>query len=260
MASLADEDASFAKLASVVERDSVLSGNVLRLVNSALYGRRGTVSSIRAAVSILGLNKLRNFALSLSVSGMWAKVRTAPDWSMRRFNTHSVATAILADSIVQKTRTDYPEGAFAAGLLHDLGRLVFAAAMPHDFHRILDLRRQSGRPLAECEQELFGFSHPELSSAALARWGLPDAIQRAVLHHHTPHACDAHAAPGVLPLSLVLAAADEMADALSHSIDPEDEPLSRPPGPVLTELGLDGCEEHILAAFLTEMQAMQSAL
>ncbi|MBI4890185.1 MAG: HDOD domain-containing protein [Acidobacteria bacterium] len=258
MASLAEEDVSFAELATVIERDSVLSGNVLRLVNSALYGRRGTISSIRAAVSILGMNKLRNFLLGLSVSSLWAKVKTPPDWSMRRFNTHSVATAILSDSIVQKARTDYPEGAFAAGLLHDLGRLVIASAMPHDFHRIAALRQQTGRPLPECEQELFGFTHPELSSAALTRWALPGAIQRAVLHHHTPQLDGDHANTGVHPLSRILAASDEIADSLGHVVDPEDEHSARAPGIVLSELGLCACEEAILASFLVEMQALQS--
>jgi hypothetical protein len=114
MASLADEDVSFAHLASVIERDSVLAGNVLRLVNSALYGRRGTISSVRAAVSILGLTKLRNYVLGLSVARIWAKAKTPPSWDMERFNLHGTAVAVLADLIVQKGPFDYPEGAFAA--------------------------------------------------------------------------------------------------------------------------------------------------
>ena len=111
---------SFATLAGVIERDSILSGNVLRLVNSALYGRRGTVSSVRAALSVLGLAKLRNFLLGLSVSRLWAKIKTPAGWSMSRFNDHAVAVALLADGFVQEAKVDYPEGAFVAGLLHDL--------------------------------------------------------------------------------------------------------------------------------------------
>jgi len=78
LATLADEDVSFAALGSIVEKDTVLAGHVLKLVNSALYAHSGTVNSVRHAVSILGLNKLRNTALSLSVSRMWTAVKDTP--------------------------------------------------------------------------------------------------------------------------------------------------------------------------------------
>src|SRR5882672_4316133 len=86
MASLAHEDVSFAKVADLIEKDTVLAGNILRLVNSALYGLPGTVNSIRHAVSLLGINKLRNSTLSMSVSRMWNQVKTPQGWSMARFN------------------------------------------------------------------------------------------------------------------------------------------------------------------------------
>src|SRR5437660_5607052 len=63
LATLAQEDVSFAKLADLLEKDTVLAGNVLKLVNSAAFGRRGNVNSVRHAVSILGVTKLRNAAL-----------------------------------------------------------------------------------------------------------------------------------------------------------------------------------------------------
>ena len=59
MASLADDNISFAELAAVIEKDTVLAGSVLRLVNSAFYARRGTVNSVKHAVSVLGIGKLR---------------------------------------------------------------------------------------------------------------------------------------------------------------------------------------------------------
>jgi HD-like signal output (HDOD) protein len=67
MASLADEDVSFSEIAGWIEKDTVLAGNMLRLVNSALYGLRGTVNSVRHAVSLLGLSRIRNTAMSISL-------------------------------------------------------------------------------------------------------------------------------------------------------------------------------------------------
>src|SRR5439155_24931738 len=104
LATLAREDVSFAKLADLIENDTVLAGNVLKLVNSALYGRKGSVNSVRHAVSILGVTKLRNAALGMSITRMWSAIHTPAAWSMARFNQHSIAAALLADLLTQEAK------------------------------------------------------------------------------------------------------------------------------------------------------------
>lgn len=259
MATLADEDVSFAKLADLIERDTVLSGNVLRLVNSALYGRRGNVSSVRAAVSILGLNKLRNFLLGLSVSRLWSRVRTPDNWSMARFNGHAIAVAVLADRLVQKAPVEYPEGAFAAGLLHDLGRLMIATALPDEFQRVHAMRVSSGKPLVQCEYATIDTSHAELSAAALGRWNLPPPIQKAVLYHHHPELDPERRPGGVQPLSLAIAVANHIANATGHSITDEDAAAALPPKEALAQLKLAHEAEAILAAFEEDLQPIKAS-
>ncbi|HXN47660.1 MAG TPA: HDOD domain-containing protein, partial [Bryobacteraceae bacterium] len=68
LATIAREDVSFAQVATLIESDTVLAGNVLKVVNSALYGFRGTVNSVRHAVAILGVDRLRNLSLGFSVA------------------------------------------------------------------------------------------------------------------------------------------------------------------------------------------------
>lgn len=263
MASMADEDVPFAQLATTIERDTVLSGNVLRLVNSALYGRRGTVSSVRAAVSILGLNKLRNYLLGLSVSRIWAKARTPGGWAMERFNLHSTAVAVLADLVVQKANVDYPEGAFAAGLLHDLGRLMAAIALPDEHGQIQRAYQSGGKSLEELEQDLLETTHSELSAAALARWGLPVPIQKAVLYHHRSESDPSGTGrrPEALrPLSAAVAAANEIVNHVGHSISVWDQGRGRAPAEVLRDLGLEGHAETIMEAFESELEAVRATL
>ncbi|MBI5282232.1 MAG: HDOD domain-containing protein [Candidatus Solibacter usitatus] len=257
MASLADEDVSFARLAAVIERDSVLSGNVLRLVNSALYGRRGTVSSVRAAVAVLGMVRLRNYLMGFSVARLWNKVRTPPEWSMERFNNHSVAVAVLSDILVQKTTADYAEGAFVAGLLHDLGRLMIAIALPEEFAQILQAQRASGDPLEKCEQELLEVTHSELSASALARWSLPEPIRRAVLYHHRSDMNAAAAAHSTAhPLSRVVECADEAAKGLGYAIVESGTEQARPVPQVLARLGLKERSGEITDAFESEIKTV----
>ena len=76
MGELALDAVSFEKLAEVIERDTVLASNVLRVVNSSLYGMRAKVNSVRHGVSMLGIANLRNIVLNLSVSQLWNRIRT----------------------------------------------------------------------------------------------------------------------------------------------------------------------------------------
>ncbi len=260
MASMSDENVSFAKLGAVIERDTVLAGNVLRLVNSALYGRRGTISSVRAAVSIVGINKLRNYVLGLSVSRMWTKLRTPHGWSTERFNGHSVATAVLADLLVQKLEVEYPEGAFAAGLLHDLGRLIIASGLPAEFERIQALQAGNGKPLELCELEILDCTHSELAAAVLARWNLPAPIQQAVLFHHRTDSHPACSNPLLLPLSNALEAANQIASGAGHAVTRLDQEQSRPVEVVLETLGLSDQAEALMREFEVERQTLTSTL
>ncbi len=184
MATLAGEDVAFSKLGDLIEKDTVVAGNLLNLVNSALYGRRGTINSVRHALAILGLNKLRNAVLGMSLTRMWNKTPVPPSWSMAHFNMHSAAVALLSDILAQRLPVDYPEGAFVAGLLHDLGRLLIATGLSNQHARILQVHAETGEGHLDAEREVLGFTHPELSADALAVWNLPEPIRVAVRHHH----------------------------------------------------------------------------
>jgi len=214
LATLAGADVSFSKLGDLIEKDTVLAGNLLHLVNSALYARRGTVNSVRHALSLLGLEKLRNAVLGMSITAMWKKVRMPGSWSMARFNMHSAASGVLSDLLAQRLPVSYPEGAFVAGLLHDVGRLLIALGLPEQHEQILELRKD-GRTHLAAEQEILGFTHPELSAQALKTWNLPAPIQDAVERHHDPDAQG---------LGRVINAANQYVNSAGFSILPDAHP------------------------------------
>jgi putative nucleotidyltransferase with HDIG domain len=215
LASLAGEDVSFSKLGDLIEKDTVVAGNIMHLVNSALYARRATITSVRHALALLGMDKVRNTLLGMSISRMWSQVKTPPVWSMVRFNRHSAAVAILSDQIASRTQAVYPEGAFVGGLLHDLGRLLIALGLPDEFTRLLKLHEQSDRSWVECELELLGFTHADLSAEALEKWRFPEEVQIAVRDHHRPPAFHAG---GTIALSAVIDAANQYVNSTGESI------------------------------------------
>ena len=215
--SLGAEDVSFATLGDLIEKDAVLAGRLMGIVNSAMYARRSTINSVRHALSVLGIDKVRNTVLGMSVSCMLNQAHMPPGWSMERFNKHSVAVATLSDLIAQRTPgVEYPEGAFMAGLLHDMGRLLIAIGLPQEFQSMLREYQTSDLTWIECEQKTLGFTHPELSAAVMVAWRVPEPTLRAAAQHHDPEPPKA----GVMGLGWVLHAANQYINSLGESILP----------------------------------------
>jgi HD-like signal output (HDOD) protein len=253
MATLADEDVSFGEVADLIEKDTVMAGNVLRMVNSALYAWRGTINSVRHAVSLMGVSKLRNTVMTLSVARMLNHKEVPAGWSPAQFNLHAAASAILADLMAAELDTDYPEGAFAAGLLQNVGMLLMVMGLPREYERVRDLCERGGQDLVEAERTVFGLDHQELSAEALAQWNLPAPIRAAVGRHHGPHE-DGR----LVPLSRVVHVADRMASMRGIPVQTW---VGVPEGNVLDgldELGLTERAERILEAFENEYEVAKS--
>lgn len=254
LASLSNESVSISRLSDIIETDTVIAGNVLKLVNSALYGRRGTVNSVRHAVSLLGINKLRNAVFAMSITRVWSHVRTAPGWSTARFNLHSVGCGLMCDILAQRAPVDYPEGAFAAGLFHDLGQLLIAVALHAEYEEIRELVASDYASLIGCEIEVIGASHADLSAEALEIWNLPRAIQNAVRFHHTPDK-DPSESEGKIGLAQIICCADNYLEANGMCVekndsvpDPEFEPFA--------PLGIKLASADFLEEFKTELEVL----
>jgi HD-like signal output (HDOD) protein len=241
LASLADEDVSFLHLASLIETDPVLAGNVLRVVNSAAYGCRGRINSVAHAIAIMGMIKLRNTALGCSVARLWKGVPGSSKWSMADFNLHSTATAILSDQLAQRVGACYPEGAFVAGLFHDLGKLMIAVGLPPE----IAVSAQPSEIGDEArERKLLGVSHADLSALALDRWNLPRPVRVAVAFHHDPSASPPDTRDDQL---FSLADLVSCADLVVHGDTA-----------ALGRLGLEDSTESVMAAFEREFESVKS--
>ena len=253
IASLAHEDVSFAKVAELIEIDIVLTGNILQLVNSPLYSTRGSVSSVRHAISILGVNKLRNAVLGVSASQLWGSSKTPPDWSMRGFNQHSVSVAILADLLSQHLPAEHAAGAFVAGLFHDLGLLLIAVGLPMQYKQISMSCQTEPGGAAEHELEVLGMTHADLSAEALGVWNLPSPIRTAVRYHMRPELEPTHGS--AIALSRIVHAADGYVSAMNPQFCKLEGAV--PGSEALDCLGLGEQVTGVLREFENELMAIQ---
>jgi len=219
-AALANEWVDFRTLVPLVEADVVIANTILRIANSALYGR-GSMASISRAMTLLGLNRLRNLILGLGLNQVCHRVQTPPGWPTKRFHFHSLATAVICDLLAVRVPVSGTDAAFTAGLFHDLGKLLIVAALPEQFVRIRTMQLAGNGSTEECERKVLGFTHSEISAQALQRSGMPAELAMAALYHHRPAGDPTVCEPGrPIRLSELVHAADNFATELGHGVFP----------------------------------------
>jgi HD-like signal output (HDOD) protein len=200
---LRSPETSLKQIGDLIEQDMGMCAKVLQLVNSAFFGLASHVSSPHQAIAMIGFENLKALVLSVEVfSGFGG--RPTPDLSV--LWNHSMATASFAKAIakVQLAARSIVDDAFAAGLLHDVGRLVLASAFADEYQKVLPRAAEPGVLLAVCEEEAFGCTHSVAGAYLLGLWGLADSVVEAVAWHHQP----AHAQPTSFTALIAVHAAD----------------------------------------------------
>jgi HD-like signal output (HDOD) protein len=181
---LANPNVSLGRVATLVEQDVAISAKILQLVNSAFFGLAQPMTSLRAAVSYLGLDTLKNLVLSVEVFHSFKSQVRVPGFSLEALQQHAqLAARITSQLPVPK---HLAEAAVLAALLHDVGKLILAWKLPDRFGAALHAAQSEAYPLFEVEEQLYGYSHAEIGAYLLGLWGLPNTIVEAVAHHHTP--------------------------------------------------------------------------
>ncbi len=229
LGSFSQDNISCTALATLIEQDPVLAGSVLRLANSAVYSVREPVTSISSAINLIGIDRLRNVVTALSVSQMWKKLPNAEGWSTADFNEHGLATAILAGALAEEMVSDFNEGAFLAGLLHDVGKLLIVMAVPNEYREVLRCYNvEPGKKTwIQCEREVLDTDHAILSKLALEQWKVAEPIRQAVAWHHDPEP---------RKLSKIVALADQLANAIGYSVMTPTTLIDTPPAEILERL------------------------
>ncbi len=180
-----DINCSQKELVDVIKKDPVFTLKILRLVNSAYFGLSREITSINHASVYLGLNTLKNVALGLAAIGAIPKTNVA-GLDMGGFWLHSLgvgaATRLLGSmlGVSRDEAADY----FAAGLLHDVGKVVFALYMPEEFAQVCEKAKESAEEFHKIEIDIIGASHPEIGALLANKWNLPPDLSDAIENHH----------------------------------------------------------------------------
>ncbi|MEM7675616.1 MAG: HDOD domain-containing protein [Myxococcota bacterium] len=177
-----DPDVTGAQLARTISQDQGLTAKVLKVANSALYALPREVNNLQQAAMILGFTTLKTIVVSASCRSIYRRFGMVE----RALWTHSVATAMATHTIARKLDLKHRDEAFVAGLMHDVGKVVMNNGDRERYRSALKLSREENISSIEAEVKIFGFSHVDVGSILVQRWGLPPALEHAVFLHHDP--------------------------------------------------------------------------
>jgi HD-like signal output (HDOD) protein/ActR/RegA family two-component response regulator len=179
---------SLEKIGNLVAQDPAVAAKVLQLANSTVFGRELNVVNPAEAIGFIGLETTKAVVLLAHSFSSFDNLKLAR-FSIEDLWRHSVDVGRLARqvAVLEKAGEEVAEQAFAAGLLHDIGKLLFAANHSGLFAKVLRLAREQQCNLWEAEAQILpGVGHAELGATVLGIWGLPNSITEAVALHHCP--------------------------------------------------------------------------
>ncbi len=172
----------FQRVIELVADDKALAAQTLRMANSPLFGQSGEVDSVRAAVMMLGLERMRSIATTCCVLRLVPSQATCLD--PRVFWEHALGCALVARKLARQIGYPDPEKAYLAGLLHDIGLMVNMLFFPDQFQQALEKATREKIALGALELKIFGFDHCGVGESLASRWLLGDDLREVIRCHH----------------------------------------------------------------------------
>ncbi|HUI79062.1 MAG TPA: HDOD domain-containing protein [Bryobacteraceae bacterium] len=176
-----NEDVGSRQISEVINLDPTFTAEILRIANSPLFGVVREISTVQHAVALVGVNKVKAMATLIALSTVVkSSLRIEV---LRKFWIHSLVTAVLTDESARAAGAKV-DGAYTAGLLHNLGTLGLMSAYPEEYSRMLEVSTEFGFDLIRTERDLFEIDHCAAGACLAEEWNFPDPIVVAIAMHH----------------------------------------------------------------------------
>jgi putative nucleotidyltransferase with HDIG domain len=183
MRELGDENTTAARVSNIISVDQSMTSRILRLANSPVIGPKRKITTVSDALVLIGFSAMKGLIIAVSTRGVYKQTGLLEQllWE------HSVGCAVASSAVARAVGGYPPDEAYVAGLMHDIGRAVFANAYRQDYELLFqhiynnDLPR---RMLIDLEQEHFGLSHTDMGKEVVKKWNLSPGLGEAVALHH----------------------------------------------------------------------------
>jgi HD-like signal output (HDOD) protein len=180
-----DPNANQREMEKAFEQDPAMTAKILKVANSAYYGG-ANVPTIGRAISFLGMSAIRSMVVGISFQQMSMNRSESRHFDKLVFWQNSLATAIGSRVLAKLKVPAKGEELYCAGMMHDIGILIFERFVPKELDEAIELSNRSGKSLPDAEKEVLGFDHTEVGGILAQKWALNDLMRNAIRYHLDP--------------------------------------------------------------------------
>ncbi len=177
---------SVKSLQAIIEQDPVITAKILKISNSVFYSPVNEITNVGRAIVTLGFLEIRDLVISFSLTGIFCDDLGFAEFTSRDLWLHSIGVATAARLIAGRIPGLDPDDLFTAGMLHDLGRLLYCIYFKQEMQQVLAEAKTSGVTLNESEEH-FGLTHGDIGAYLAMRWQLSDMLVDVIRCHHKPN-------------------------------------------------------------------------
>lgn len=178
------DNGTIGAIARAIKKDHAIAVKILRLANSAVYTRGDPVESVEKAIMRIGMAQIRQVLLNIGVIDQFSSISIGNQIDGGQFWEHAIGCGIIATEVAHSINEDAADLAFTMGLVHDIGRIIFARQFGEDYIRVLEVAQELQLPLEQVEGRLLQLSHADGMDRLLHAWKFPkDLIDPVVFHH-----------------------------------------------------------------------------
>jgi HD-like signal output (HDOD) protein len=171
------------ELAALLSQDQASASKLLKVANSAIYGFQGRISTISQAILYIGFDEVKNLVTALTILRLFDSLESKHEINPVDLWKHSIGVGIITRLIGKSSGIRNLENYFLAGILHDLGKLVFLKILPVEYAKVIEFSVDFKLTVREAELKLLGLTHTVIGELLADKWRLPTSIKQTIRYH-----------------------------------------------------------------------------
>ncbi|MGB3962201.1 MAG: HDOD domain-containing protein [Sulfurimonas sp.] len=182
-----DDNSTFEDMQKAIEKDPLLTANILRIANAPMYGVKSKISSVKQAISLLGKDAVRTFVLNSAVNTSFAIDLSPYGMSKEQFSFACERQLALMIHWLIRRQPKRLRVLGPAAFLVDIGRIIIARTLIEDGKTsIIKDAMQNGTDVSKAEKAACGAQATDVTATLFHKWNLDADIIHTIRYSDDP--------------------------------------------------------------------------